>query len=38
MQLYLVQHGEAKAAAEDPERPLTRRAGTLDASHDAAPD
>lgn len=25
MELYLVQHGEAKAAAEDPERPLTRR-------------
>ena len=25
MTLYLVQHGEAKAEAEDPERPLTAR-------------
>lgn len=25
MRLYLVQHGEAKAKAEDPERPLTER-------------
>ena len=25
MKLYLVQHGEAKSKAEDPQRPLTER-------------
>ncbi len=25
MELYLVQHGEAKSKAEDPQRPLTQR-------------